>query len=287
MGRTKPNAHLRLIFPRRRSRESRRPSQERRPDRANPRPVSIYRRYAEAYAKAGQGRFSLLLVPWVSTVLERHGSGVRTLADVACGGGEFAVAMARQGLQMTGIDQSPEMLALARAAADRSGVHVDWLEQDMRDLRLPHPVDAATCLYDSLNYLVDEGELRRAMGAVAAALRPGGLFLFDMNTVRGLATRWGNRVWIIQDADDAFEADQSAFDYDTGIATLRVNAFLQRQDDLYERVREVHRERGYPIPAIDASLKAAGFEVLGRWSSPSFDEVTAETGRVFYAARRS
>lgn len=247
--------------------------------------MSIYRRYAEAYAKAGQGRFSLQLVPWVTTVLERHG-GARTLADIACGAGDFAIAMARGGLTVTGVDQSPEMLALARAAADRSGVRVTWLEQDMRELRLPAPVDAATCLYDSLNYLVDERELRRAMGAIAASLRPAGLFLFDMNTIRGLATHWGNRVWIIQDSEDAFEADQSEFDYDSGVATLRVNAFLHRGDERYERVREVHRERGYPIPAIDAALEAGGFEVLGRWSSPSFDAAAADTERVFYAARR-
>lgn len=248
--------------------------------------MSIYRRYAEAYAKAGQGRFSLQLVPWVTAVLERHGSGTRTLADVACGAGEFAVAMARKGLAVTGIDQSPEMLALARGAADRGGVRITWLEQDMRELRLPAPVDAASCLYDSLNFLVDEGELHRAMSAVAESLRPGGLFLFDMATVRGLATRWGNRVWVIQDSDDAFEANQSEFDYDSGIATLRVNAFLHRQGDLYERVKEVHRERGYPVPAIDAALTDAAFTILGRWSSETFDEVTPDAQRIFYAARR-
>jgi SAM-dependent methyltransferase len=247
--------------------------------------VSIYRRYAEVYSKAGQGRFSLQLVPWVTAVLEQHG-GARTLADVACGAGDFAVAMARRGHLVTGVDQSPEMLALGRAAADRSEVRITWLQQDMRELRLPAPVDAATCLYDSLNYLVDEGELRGAMTAIAGALRPGGLFLFDMQTIRGLATRWGNRIWIIQDSDDAFEADQSEFDYDSGIATLKVNAFLHRGDERYERVREVHRERGYPIPAIEGALGTAGFEVIGRWSSPSFEPVTSETARVFYAARR-
>jgi hypothetical protein len=124
------------------------------------------------------------------------------------------------------------------------------------------------------------------MSAVAESLRPGGLFLFDMATVRGLATRWGNRVWIIQDSDDAFEANQSEFDYDSGIATLRVNAFLQRQGDLYERVKEVHRERGYPVPAIDAALTGTAFTILGRWSSETFDEVTPDAQRIFYAARR-
>jgi SAM-dependent methyltransferase len=249
--------------------------------------MSIYRRYAEAYAKSGRSRFSLELVPWITAVFERHGSAPRTLVDVACGPGDFAIAMAKRGFQVTGVDQSPEMLELARRNAATGGVTLTFLEQDMRRLRLPAPVDAATCLYDSLNYLVDDAELRGTMSAVAAALRPGGLFLFDMNTIRGLATIWGNRVWIIQDSDDAFEANQSEFDYDSGIATLRVNAFLYRQGDLYERVREVHRERGYPVPVIDAALTASGFEILGRWSSPDFAEVTPETGRVYYAGRRT
>jgi hypothetical protein len=107
-----------------------------------------------------------------------------------------------------------------------------------------------------------------------------------MNTIQGLATRWGNRVWVIQDTEDTVEVDKSEFDYDAGIATLTVNAFLRRERDLYERVREIHRERGYPVPAIDGELEASGFEVLGRWSSPEFAEITPETGRVFYAARR-
>jgi SAM-dependent methyltransferase len=248
--------------------------------------MSIYRRFAEAYAKAGMGRFSLELVPWVTAVFQRYGESPSSLVDVACGAGEFAVAMARRGMSVTGVDQSPEMLAHARQSAASSGVTVALLEQDMRDLHLPVPVDAATCLFDSLNYLVSEPELRQAMSAIASAVRPGGLFLFDMNTLRGLAERWGNRVWIIQDSDDAFEADQSEFDYDTGIATLRVNAFLHRREGLYERIEEIHRERGYPVPVIDGALAAGGFKVLDRWSSPAFAAVTPDTGRVYYAARR-
>jgi SAM-dependent methyltransferase len=248
--------------------------------------MSIYRKYAEAYAKGGQSRFSLHLIPWITAVFERYAWTPRTLVDVACGTGEFAIALARRGVEVIGVDQSPEMLALARRSAQASGVSVTFLEQDMRRLHLPAPVDAATCLYDSLSYLVDEADFRTTLAAVAAALRPGGLFLFDMNTLQGLATRWGNRIWIIQDTGDAFEADQSEFDYGSGIATLRVNAFLHRHGNLYERVQEIHRERGYAVPAIDGGLSAAGFEVLGRWSDPEFSPVGPETTRVFYSARR-
>ena len=46
-------------------------------------------------------------------------------------------------------------------------------------------------------------------------------------------------------------------------------------------------ERGYPVPAIDAELGAAGFEVLGRWASSEFAPVAPQTERVFYAARRT
>lgn len=248
---------------------------------------SIYRRYAEAYVKAGQGRWSLQLVPWVTRVFELHGAHAASLVDVACGSGEFALAMAQRGFRVTGVDQSPEMLAMARRSAQEKGYDVTFLEQDMRRLELAAPVDAATCVYDSLNYLITDADLRLTLTAIAAALRPGGLFLFDMNTIQGLATRWGNRVWLIQDNEDALEVDQSEFDYDAGIATLKVNAFLRRERDLYERVREIHRERGYPVPTIDRELGAAGFEILGRWSNLEFGEVTPQTGRVFYAARRT
>jgi SAM-dependent methyltransferase len=248
--------------------------------------MSIYRRYAEAYVKSGHARWSLQLVPWVAGVFERYGATPTSLVDVACGAGEFVCAMARRGLRVTGVDQSPEMLAIARRSADGLGLSVSLLEQDMRSLSLPAPVDAATCLYDSLNYLVDEKDFRHALGAVAAALNPRGLFLFDMNTLRGMATKWSNRTWLVQDGEDEYEVHQTEFDYDTGIATIRINAFLLRRPDLYERIREVHRERGYPVPTIEDALASAGFEVLGRWSSPEFAEVTPETGRVFYAARR-
>jgi len=248
--------------------------------------MSIYRRYAEAYVKAGQSRFSLELVPWVMGVFERFGAAPVSLLDVACGSGEFALAMAQRGLRVTGVDQSPEMLAIARRAAEQQKVAVEFLQQDMRALAVSAPADAATCLYDSLNYLITDADLRQTLAAVAAALRPEGLFLFDMNTIQGLATLWGNRVWVIQDNDEAFEADRSEFDYDTGIATLTVNAFLRRERDSYERAREIHRERGYPVPLIDAELVAAGFEILGRWGSPEFTPVTPQTDRVYYAARR-
>jgi SAM-dependent methyltransferase len=247
---------------------------------------TIYRRYAEAYVKAGQGRWSLQSVPWVTRVFELQDAHPRSLIDVACGSGEFALAMAQRGMQVTGVDQSPEMLAIARRNAQDKNVPITLLEQDMRRLELPVPVDVATCLYDSLNYAVTDTDFRQALGSIAGVVRPGGLFLFDMSTIQGLATRWGNRVWLIQDNEEALEVDQSEFDYDAGIATLRVNAFLRRERDLYERIREIHRERGYAVPMIDRELEAAGFDVLGRWSSPEFGELTPQTGRVFYAARR-
>jgi SAM-dependent methyltransferase len=247
---------------------------------------SIYRRYAEAYVKSGHGRWSLQLVPWAIAVLERYGAAPASLVDVACGPGEFACAMAQRGYAVTGVDQSPEMLAMARTTAARLGVAVAFLQQDMRALRLDRPADVLTCLFDSLNYLVDERDFRRTVEAFARGLSPRGLLLFDMNTLRGMAGKWSNRTWLVQDVEEEFEVHQTEFDYDSGVATIRINAFLQRDGRLYERIQEVHRERGYPMHVIDGTLAAHGFEILGRWSTPEFGEVTPETGRVFYAARR-
>jgi len=81
---------------------------------------SIYRRYAEAYVKAGQGRWSLQLVPWVTSIFDRHGTAPASLVDVACGSGEFALAMAQRGLQVTGVDQDRKSTRLNSSHPSRS-----------------------------------------------------------------------------------------------------------------------------------------------------------------------
>jgi 2-polyprenyl-3-methyl-5-hydroxy-6-metoxy-1,4-benzoquinol methylase len=84
--------------------------------------------------------------------------GARTLLDLAGGTGNLTLPLARLGYDVTGVDRSADMLAVAREKAAQTGV---------------------TCFYGGLNYLDSLGAVRDAFETAHAAIVPGGLLLFD------------------------------------------------------------------------------------------------------------
>src|SRR6266550_3766202 len=109
-----------------------------------------------------------------------HGLEGKRLLDVGCGTGKSFAPMLARGYEVVGCDISPAMVEKAReAAAGRAQV----LVADMRDLPLLGAFDLVTCLDDALNYVLSEDELCASLAGMAANLRPGGLLLFDLNTV--------------------------------------------------------------------------------------------------------
>ena len=120
----------------------------------------------------------------------RKGLPGRTVLDLACGTGSLTWELAARGYEMIGVDRSPEMLAEA-AAKGREDVETPpiFLCQSMDRLDLYGTIDACVCCLDSVNYVTDPRQLKKAFARVWLFLMPGGLFLFDINTpskLRGL-----------------------------------------------------------------------------------------------------
>ena len=122
---------------------------------------------------------------WLAVLLglaERHGLTGNRALDVACGTGKSFLPLLRRGYTVTACDLSPAMAARARRRGRGHGVRVEVA--DMR--RLPALCDGAdlvTCLDDAVNYLLDPAQLRDALAGMRANLRPGGLLVFDVNTL--------------------------------------------------------------------------------------------------------
>jgi SAM-dependent methyltransferase len=124
----------------------------------------------------------LLAVPAGSEVL-----------DVPCGGGRLALAFARRGYRVTGVDWSAAFLDHARAEAEGSAV--TWEQRDMRDLPWRGRFEGAFCVGNSFGYLDDEGNAA-FLTAVAAALKPGGRFVLETPMVlENLLAHIRDRAW--------------------------------------------------------------------------------------------
>jgi len=250
--------------------------------------MTVYDRFAKVYQRGPYLRFSESLAESIlPEYLTEVGIEPEDLLDIACGEGTFAVMMAQRGYRMTGVDQSGRMIDLAKARAKDVGVNVKFLVEDMRSLPFKEQFDIATCFFDSLNYLLSIKDLQITFQNAYRALKPGGYFIFDMNTVYGLAVDWMRaRDYIHNETEDFIEIHHQDFDYENLIASMTITVF-EKHGRLWERFDEVHQERGYPIADIEFLLNQVGFETLAIYGNLSKrSEVQNTSSRVWFIIRK-
>ncbi|MCZ7638289.1 MAG: class I SAM-dependent methyltransferase [Verrucomicrobia bacterium] len=140
-----------------------------------------YSQFVEAYDALVGWQFFQRVRRAFTSLARTYAIGFESAADLGCGTGLFACYLNRcWGARVYAVDRSPEMLRVARLRCDGPGVR--FLQQDIRGLCLPEPVDLVTANFDTLNHLLSPPDLYRTFGRVAANLRSGGHFYFDIVT---------------------------------------------------------------------------------------------------------
>lgn len=121
---------------------------------------------------------------YVDALLNAYAPNPRSLLELACGTGKILEKFAGQVPVLLGLDRSLSMLQGAKYRLAGKGEHLLLWNGDMRQFAIRHEVDAALCLYDSINYCMTIEELTAALACVHRSLRPGGIFIFDICTRR-------------------------------------------------------------------------------------------------------
>lgn len=246
--------------------------------------MAIYQEYARVYDRAGQLAFSLRMLPYLQLLLGRHVVSGHTLLELACGTGTVAIAMAGEGWKVYGVDGSEAMLREARAKAAEAKVNITFSQQDMRTFVIPERVHLATCLYDSLNYMLTSEDLAAVFRRVSLSLLPGGLFLFDMNTAYALSNYWNDDVHLL-DGPEMTVIYDSRYDERRQRVTARVTVF-ERVGELFRRISEEHVEQAYPAEQVATLLTDVGLEVEAHYRCFTFLPSDEETARIMWVARK-
>ena len=181
---------------------------------------------------------------------------VKTVLDLACGTGTMTWILTGRGYEMIGVDASEEMLAAAmEKSGSVEGVAPIFLHQSMPKLDLYGTEDAAICCLDSLNYLTDPKDVRRTFERLRLFIAPGGVLIFDINTVEKLAALDGQV--FLDETEDTYCVWRP--EYRRGLCTYYMDLFQLQEDGSWERSFELHRERAYTVEELTAWLEEAGF----------------------------
>jgi SAM-dependent methyltransferase len=224
--------------------------------------LPTYRRFAEAYDWEGSLEFSRQAFRRLAAVCRAHAVARGRHLDLGCGTGTLAILMAQAGWEVVGLDASEAMLAQAKQKALEAGCTVEFIQQDMRELRLAEPVRLVTSFYDTLNHLLFAEDVAATFRGVAGALVPGGLFVFDVNTEATFRRLWGGVTHFIE-APKASTVYETSYDAGSRLAKARLTGFLRR-GDRYEKFQEEIVERYWPPEDIERELLAAGLRPLTR-----------------------
>ncbi len=236
--------------------------------------MTIYTGFASFYDRIMGDRSEE--VDRIRSYVSRHTPGARSLLELGCGTGALLAGLASD-LDVTGIDQSPQMLAVAQATVPDAHL----VRGDMTAFSLPGQFDVVICMFDTLNHVPSFDGWLSLFSCVHEHLAEGGLFIFDVNTAGRLRRLDGAPPFVDEfDGNVVIMTVRSAHE---GLWLWETKIFDQQHDDVYRLHHERIYELGIPLSLIRASL-AGRFELLEE-ASLDGSPVSDESDRVYFAYR--
>ncbi|MDE7299250.1 MAG: class I SAM-dependent methyltransferase [Lachnospiraceae bacterium] len=274
-------------------------------------------------------------------LLREYGVQEGLVCELGCGTGSITRRLRRAGYDMIGIDLSEDMLWIAReyeqnarlpdgddmwdGDGSRGAAHtadgykdiaqdaampvppILYLNQDMREFELYGTVAAVVSLCDSMNYITSEEELVQVFRLVNNYLDPGGIFIFDMNTVHKYRDIIGDTT-IAENREDCSFIWENAYQEQTGLNRYDITVFKRVELEnaeygedgegdvseageageftpLFERITETHLQRAYPTETVIRLLGEAGLEFVAAYEACTKQPVTEKTERAYFIAR--
>lgn len=227
---------------------------------------------------------------YVLDLIEQHHPEARSLLELGCGTGSLALELQErspypEGYRYLATDGSEAMVRVAREKARlQAGRRYPGLRfevADFAEVAVGEPFDVALLLYDGLNYLLEEAQITALLGRVAAALRPGGLFIVDQSTPANSL----NNADLFEDegAVDAFAyVRRSRYDPASRLHTTEFELTVEG-----ETFAEQHVQRAYSLDEMRALIAASPFEEVAAYADFSDEAADADTERVHWVLRKT
>ena len=207
------------------------------------------------------------------------------ILDCACGTGNVTFELAQLGYTMTGIDLSGPMIEIAKRKAANLQPPIEFLQGDLTNFDLGRSFDSATCLYDSLNYILEPQDLWQAFLHIGRHLPSGGIFVFDMNSVYALSADLFSQSQI--DPSKPLQYDWHAtYDRHAKICSVEMEFSRRNEKGDVEIFHEVHRERAYSLEEVKTMLGETGWRCLKTYDAYTLNRTHNRSERWFFIAQR-
>lgn len=215
---------------------------------------------------------------------KKSGDGVNQsllLLDLGCGTGSFAIEMAKRGYDVLGIDLSFDMLAIAKEKENAD--KVQFILQDITNMKLYGTVDVMVCYLDTINHVLDEKKLERFFRLCQNYLNPDGLLIFDLATKYYFENIIGNQFFY--DIKEQYTLLwENKLNKTKNLSVSELTFFIEQLDGSYIRGEETIKEKIYTEAFIENLIKNSNLTLLKKYDELNLKKASDVSKRIFYVA---
>ena len=201
-----------------------------------------------------------------------------SVTDLGCGTGVVTNYLASQGMDVTGVDLSPDMLSIA-SSGDETGT-VSWICADIAEYEGPL-CGCFISTMDTVGHITDPDALSKMFTMVSDSLEEGGVFILDTTTRHHFEESLGENVFY-EDYDDFTLLWVNHYDKDNKINHAELTLFELCEDDLYERYDGELTARFYSPEEIEDMAVKAGLKKLASFGELNREEPKPGDERIFF-----
>lgn len=230
--------------------------------------MSTFDRYAAYYDLLYEDKPYDDEAAFVARLIHAHAPRARSILELGCGTGKHALALARQGFSVTGIDLSPGMVDRAKARLEGtnlpSDVSVTFDAGDVRSARFGQTFDAVVSLFHVMSYQITDSDLTETIRTAANHLTVGGVFVFDCwYGPAVLKSRPEVRVKRYENSQfRVFRVAEPAMHPDRNVVDVQYTVWIeQKPSGAITRLSDVHPMRYLFYPEVETMLAACGLKI--------------------------
>jgi SAM-dependent methyltransferase len=221
---------------------------------------------------------------YVISLLKEYSVETGLVLDLGCGTGNLTELLADSGYDMIGVDNSMDMLQIAIEKRANTQQDILYLRQDMRAFELYGTVRAIVSICDCMNYILEYEDLVTVFRLVNNYLDPGGVFIFDLNTIYKYETILGDKT-IAEDREECSFIWDNYYDTDNRMNEYALSLFIREEEDLYRKYKEDHFQKAYSLEQVTTAMKEAGMEFVTAYDAFTKEPVKENSERIYVIAR--
>jgi SAM-dependent methyltransferase len=210
----------------------------------------------------------------IEKIITEHSQSVpKSILDLGCGTGNHSILLAERGYEVTGVDISEEMLAIAKSKAKGKEIDCTFLHGDIRTFVGERKYDAIIMMFAVFGYQITNEDIFNALQTVRRHLNPGGVFFCDIwYGPAVLKNKPGERIRVLLDGErQIIRTSSGELDSFSHTVDVRFHLWTIDHQCLIAETEEIHKMRFFFPQELTFFFEMAGLSLELVRAYPDWD----------------